>query len=156
MASNRVYKFQDINEVQFFLNGGLLGGDVKGGVYGLVGKRLTFSSPSFHVDFTAVTPAPTTRDPYTLLFPDIKAQVEAANASILVSQLGGRIVFIEKTPTNGVALASNDEAAKALLGFDKNSPSVGKVYSPPGVTATQNWVWVYSVNESTHVVYTWE
>lgn len=157
MSVNRVYKFQDIGEVQAFLNGGLIGGDVKSGVLGLVGTRLTFSQPSFYVDFAAVTPAPDTRDAYKLLFADIKAQVEAANNAILVTQLGGKIVLIEKTPTNGISLSSNDEVAKALLGFDRNNARIGKVYSPPNVTgAAQNWMWAYSVNESTHVIYTWE
>jgi hypothetical protein len=157
MPSNRIYKFSDINEAQAFLNGGLIGKDIsKGGVAGLVGKTLTFTSPAFAVTFTAAAGPPTDRDPYTLLLKDIKAQVEAANADILVQSIAGKIVFIEKTPTNGVALSGSDEPAKSLLGFDQNSASVGKFYKPPDVSGDPNYTWAYSVNESTHVIYTWE
>jgi hypothetical protein len=158
MALNRIYKFSDINEAQAFLNGAIIGRDIsKGGVRGLVGQVLTFSSPAFAVTFTAVSPAPINRDPYTLLILDIKQQIEAANGSILVQQLGGRIVFIERVPTSGVALAGNDEPAKAALGFDGNSPTVGKLFRPAGISGgPPNYTWAYSVNETTHVLFTWE
>lgn len=156
MPSNRIYKFSDINEAQAFLNGGIFGRDVSKGVVGLVGLTLTFTSPSFAVTFTAATPTPTDRDPYTLLLKDIKAQVEAANNSILVTSIGGKLVFIEKTPTSGTALSNNNEPAKALLGFDQAAATVGKFYKPPETSGDPNYVWAYSVNESTHVIYTWE
>lgn len=157
MPSNRIYKFSDINEAQAFLNGSLIGAEIQAGVVGLVGKTLTFTSPAFAVTFAAISPAPTDRDPYVLRLKDIKAQVEAANADILVQTLGGRIVFVEKVPTNGTTLSGNDEPAKALLGFDRNNAVAAKFYRPMGISGgPPNYVWVYSVNESTHVLYTWE
>lgn len=157
MPQNRIFKFSDITDAQYFLNGGLVGADIKRGVRGLVGLTLTFTSPAFAVTFTAVSPTPTDRDPYLLLLADIKAQVEAANVLISVQQYDGRIVFVEKLPDVGVALSGNNEPAKSLLGFDQNQPSIGKLYRPVGVSGgPPNYVWAYSVNESTHVVFTWE
>ena len=157
MALNRIHKFSDINEMQAFLNGGIIGKDVSKGVWGLVGQTITFTSPAFVVTFAAVSPAPAERDPYRLYLLDIKAQVEAANSNILVQQFAGRILFIEKTPTNGVALAGADEPAKAALGFDGNSPTVGKLYRPAGISGgPPNYTWAYSTSESTHVLFTWE
>jgi hypothetical protein len=158
MPVNRIFKFQDIFEVQAFLNGAIVGGNVGGGVAGLVGQTLTFTSPAFAITFKPVSPAPLTRDPYTLLFQDIKQQIEAGSTQILVQQVGGRILFIEKAPASGVALSPNNEPAKALLGFDQTGPVIGKFYKPATVAGATPpfYEWAYSVNETTHVVFTWE
>jgi len=157
MAQNRIYKFSDITDAQYFLNGGLVGGNISRGVPDLVGKVLTFTAPAFAVTFVAVSPAPPNRDPYTLLLVDIKAQVEAADPGISVQQYDGKIVFVEKVPTTGVALSGNDEPAKALLGFNQSQPAVGKIYRPAGISGgPPNYTFAYSVNESTHVLFTWE
>lgn len=157
MAQNHIRKFTDINEAQIFLNGGIIGADVRKGIAGLVGKVLTFTTPAGAVTFAAASGPPTDRDPYTLLLTDIKAQVEAAIATVQVTSLGGRLVFLEATPASGVALSGNNEPAKALLGFDGNSVVAGKFYHPTGISGGPNYyTWAYSVNESTHVIYTWE
>ena len=153
---NRIYKFTDINEAQFFLNGGIIGAPIAKGIGGLTGLTLTFTAPAFAVTFGAISPAPTGRDAYKLLLGDLKAQVEAANPGILVSQLGGRIVFVEKVPSVGVALSANNEVAKTLLGFDQHNATTGKLFRPMGIAGGPPNYTLASVNESTHIIYTWE
>jgi hypothetical protein len=153
MAQNRIHKFSDINEAQIFLNGGLVGAEVSKGIGGLVGLTLTFDAPDFAVTFAHAEV--TDRDPYTLLLSDIKAQIEEESDDILVTQSGGRIVFIEKTPSAGTALSDNDELAKAILGFDRNNAVVGKVYHPPGIGGPPNFTWV-AITDANHGIYTWE
>jgi len=153
----KIYKFSDMIEAQYFLNGGIIGVDVSQGIYGLVGQALTFSSPAvFTVNFVAAVPNPAGRDPYKLLLVDIKAQIEAANPDISVQSIGGRIVLIEKLPSLGVAFDGTVQFSKTVLGLD-NGVTVGKVYHPAGISGgPPNYTWVYSVNEGTHVVVTWE
>lgn len=150
----KIYKLNEIGEVQTFLNGGIIGSDVSRGVVGLVGQAITFTSPSFSHTFVTAG-----RNNDMLLLADIKSQLETASASaLLVFSHAGRIAFIEATPTSGVALAATNQEAKALLGFDRNSASVGKVYGSPyeGDPTPPYFLQSYSVNETTHVVYTVE
>src|SRR4051812_7578680 len=101
MSINKLRRFTNIDEVEVFLNGGILGGQLASsksgtpanlaiGVSNLVGKTLTFTSPSAaSVTFvksdvgsgSAVAPG-TNPDPYTLLPKDIIAQIEAALATV--------------------------------------------------------------------------
>jgi hypothetical protein len=153
MAQNRIYKFSDINEMQLFLNGALIGGPIPNGMGALVGLTLTFTAPAFALTF-APSDA-TDRDPNLLLFSDLKAQIEAENDAVLVTQWNGRIVFIEKTPSSGMAFGTEDEPAKTLLGFDKNRAMVGRLFHPPGIGGPPNFTYIYS-SDSSHVVLTWE
>lgn len=148
----KLQKFNDIFEVETFLNGGLIGGDVKGGVTGLVGLQLTFANPAGTVTFTTGTGT----DPYKLSFKDIKSQIEAQVATVKVTSFGGRIVFMEATPTSGVSFPATAQQSKALLGFDADTALGGKKYQPTSAGASPNVLDVYSVNETTHVVVTWE
>jgi hypothetical protein len=130
MAMTRIFKFDDLTDLQNFLNGGITGCDVSKGVGGLVGQTLTFTSPADSVTFVGPTlPGGSERDPTVLLFGDIKEQIEAAVPSLVVASNKGRIVLLEATPANGVALSDNDEAAKALLGFGAEK-AVGTFYQP--------------------------
>lgn len=157
MSTNRVYKFTDINALQYFLNGAVFGSDIpsqSGGASGwdgLVGKTLILAAPSGTVTFTAGA-GPGGR----LLFKDLKQQVEAVIPTALVTTLGGKLIIVEVTPSAGVTV-DKDGTANSILGFDSAKDSAGKIYTPPGVTAgTAQWTWAYSSNENVHVVYTWE
>lgn len=150
------HKLRDIWEVTHFLNGGLVGGSVAEGVYGLVGLTLTFTKPGFQVTFAAVNPAPTTRDPHKLMLPDIKAQVEAANPHILVIQAGGRICFVEKVPTNGVAFGAAAEASRAILGFQVSGVIEGRVIKQKMAPNGPRLEDIYQSKDGTHAVLIWE
>lgn len=158
MAANRVLKFSTISMLQSFLNGALRGANIASGVDGIVGLTLKFTSPGVHtVTFVASSG---TSDPYAsptfLRFADIKSQIEAVATGVSVRQEGGTIILIETAPTSGVALAG-DGTANKLLGFDTGNATVGKVYSPPGVTpGAQQWTWIDSTGENAYLVTTWE
>lgn len=119
----KVYKFRDTQEATWFLQGAIIGADISKGVFGLVGLTLNFTNPVGAVTFVTAS-----REGDKLLLKDIKTQVEAAIVTLKVTSLGGRIVFIEATPTTGVQVPTTDQAAKSLLGFDQNTAFAGKFY----------------------------
>ena len=171
--ANKIYKFRCIGDAIAFLNGAITGGKAQdtqtpmlgGKGLALVGKTLIFTSPSAQtVTFvrsdgsggSAHSPG-TNPDPFALLFKDIKAQIEAALATVLVTQDSeGRLVITEVTPSSGVAVTGAG-TANVLLGFDSASGATGKIYSPAAVSnAPPCWTWAYSGNDNMHNVYVWE
>jgi hypothetical protein len=153
MAAFKVRKFRDVTELEFFLNGGVYGGSgTMGGVTGLVGKDLLFTSPSA-TTCTFVAGA----DPLTLTFAEIKTQIEAAMTTLKVIPVGpnGCLGLIEKTPSSGVALKADAALTKQLLGFPYDKAVVGKVYligsTAPCVLNIYN-----DVQSNSHVLVTWE
>lgn len=154
MAAFKVMKFSNVFDLETYLNGGIVGGPTLGGVIGLVGQTLTFTSPSFSCTFVAGA------DPLTLNFAEIKAQIEAASALVRVFSVGenGRLGIIEKSPSAGIALAAAAANAKLLLGFPYDKAVTGKVYAydPSGAT-TPCLVTAYNdVQSNSHVAVTWE
>ena len=156
MASNKVYKFRSINDLNQFMNGGITGGDVSKGVSGLVGNKLKFTSPSAQEVTFVATSDP--NNPYLLHLADIKAQIEAVIPAVRVFSMDGRIAFIEVAPTSGVALgAASSLDCRTVLGFDQGHNTVGKVFAPPsGTFAAPCWTWADSTGENFHILYTWE
>jgi hypothetical protein len=156
MAALKLRKFSNVEEVQFFLDGGILGGGkTVGGVYGLVGESITFTTPSATVTFVQGADVQNN----TLTFAEIKAQIEAAITGSRVRSFGpdGAIGIIESTPTNGIALAATDQVAKKLLGFPQAAAVTGKVYKTPTTNTSPCLVAIYSdVQSNSHVVVTWE
>lgn len=156
MAALKLRKFSNIEEAQFFLDGGIIGGGkTVGGVYGLVGKDIEFSSPAASVTFVQGVD----KQNNTLTFAEIKTQIETAITGSRVRSFGpdGAIGIIESTPSSGIALATTDQVAKALLGFPQAVAVVGKVYKTPATNTPPCLVTVYSdVQSSAHVVATWE
>lgn len=155
MAAFKVRKFSNVFELETFLNGGIVGGPTLGGVSGIVGTTLTFTSPaSFSCTFVAGA------TPGVLTFAEIKAQIETAStATVRVFAVGenGRIGLIETSVSSGIALAATSSNAKLLLGFPKTVAVVGTVYlydptaSAPCVFSIYN-----DVQSASHVAVTWE
>ena len=123
MATNAIRKFQTIDLLMSFLNGAVLGNEVRSpvgspampGLQGLVGATLTLigSGPTGTVTFIrsnigsgSAVPPGTNPDPYTLLFKDIKAQIESAIAGTLVTMATGRLQIAEATPSHGITIAA--------------------------------------------------
>lgn len=159
MAINKVRKFRTIDEVQSFLNGAVSSGNtvnqVQGGpsnhgpgITGLVGLTITFSAPGPTGTVTFVASSGSNPDPNTLLFKDIKAQIEAAIPTLKVNTYDGYLSIIEATPASGVTVAKTG-TANTLLGFDTANATVGKYYLPIGAAGTPPvapyWVWVNSL-----------
>ena len=156
MASLKLRKFPNLEEAEFFLTGGIIGGcKTVGGLPGLIGKTMTFTAPSLAVTFAAGADV----QGGTLTFKEIKTQIEAVITGVVVRSFGpdGAIGLIESTPTNGVALTSSDEVAKRLLGFPQAAAATGKVYKTPTTNTSPCLVAMYSdVQSNAHVVVTWE
>lgn len=129
----KIVKTVDINEASHLLNGGIIGGNVASGIVGLVGKVLTFTTPSGNHTFT--TQGDTTRPPDVLLLKDIKTQLEAAISGLKVMAFGGKIAFIQSTPTGNTELSANSEVAKTLLGFPLTTTTKGQLVNKPGAAA---------------------
>lgn len=116
MALVKVYKFREIGELNDFLSGGIVGGDVarvsdqQPGLPNLVGKTVTFTKPVGSCTFTVGSVYPD-----YLLPKDIKAQLEAAIPGLLVKFFGPKIVFVESTPSTGCVLAAGSYGGHAAL-----------------------------------------
>lgn len=112
---------------QMLLDGALVGTQVDRGIRGLRGKTLIFTQPAAAtVTFTGST---TSGDPDLWTLKDIKTLAEAAIAGLKVMNCEGRIVFIESTPANGVALTGAG-TANTLFGFDGAASLAGRVINP--------------------------
>lgn len=163
MAVTRIHKFSDINEAEIFLNGGLILGELAGapgglagGIYGLVGKTLKFTSPAVHtVTFVGSTPSTNNPDAAVLGLADIKAQIEAVMTTLLVRSFGRRLVLIEATPSAGVTIDKTG-TSNAILGAFTGADMVGKVYAPPPSATPPCWVWASVDGNNAHVLYTLE
>lgn len=164
MSVTKIYKFPDIVSMQYFLNGAVVAGTPPknpqdaSGWYGLIGKTLIFTSPSAGTVTFAAAGAESTRDPLLLQFADVKAQIETVMSTCLVTTINGRLAIIEKTPASGVAVAKTG-TGNTLLGFDAGQATTGEVFAPPGAATpavAPSWVWAYSINENSHVVFTLE
>lgn len=125
MAALKFKKFRNIETANLLLNGALEGGSVGGGVDNLVGKAITFTSPAGTKTFTQGG-----QYQGRLSFAEIKSQLEAAMATLVVLQLDGKIIFKHATPGTVVSLGAVNEGARALLGLPNNEAISGKVYAP--------------------------
>lgn len=112
-----IHKFRDISELEVFLNGAIFGRSIVGvgQEFDLAGKTLTFTSPVAVVTFTA----PAGKE--TLSYGDVKSQIETGNIHVKVCIVGGHLAIVEKTPTNGVAVADAAEPAQAILGIGRGA-----------------------------------
>ena len=127
-----IEKFGTINEANHKIRGGIVGGSGTERPYeGLVGKTITFSTPSGTKTFTQ----PTGTQPGQMLFSHVKAQLEAAIATIEVLTVDGKIAFRHKTAGQVVALAALDEPARAIFGLANNQAISGQFLNGPGGAA---------------------
>lgn len=152
MSLLRVHKFRDVAEMELFLHGGIIGGQIgRYGIVGLVGKTITFTTPNFSHTFVTAG-----REDDALLLTDIADQLYTASTqALMVYSYHNRLVFVQKTPTTGVALGNDPQPAKTLLGLKSGLAVAGKVYAAPGGAAPA-FVTAYSTNDGAHTVVTLE
>lgn len=155
MARSRIVKFEDINLLEAFLNGGILSSADLNNLPDLSGKQLKFTLPSV---VTVTLPDPT--DPAKYRLADLVAGITSALPGLTVRQFCGKLIIVETSPTAGVALAAdgaNALSALHLLGWSKTQAVVGKVYKPTILGGGAPYVInTYSVNETTHVAHVYE
>jgi hypothetical protein len=153
MPFNKPHKFRTLDEVQGFLNGALRGANIQQGVRGLKGKTLTFTSPAGAVTFGDSSQS----DTDFFLFKDIKLQIETAIPALRVGIIDSAVTFTEASPANGVALSSNNEEAKRLLGFNQTQATAANFYAPPGdAFAAPCWTFITAAGDNQYLVLTWE
>lgn len=126
-------KFEKLEEANFWCAGGIVGGADPGTqIRGLVGQTVTFSSPAGSCTFTEA--ASGNASPGLLRFADIKSQLEAAVASLVVVAIGKKIGFKHVTPGTACAIAAVSQGARAALGLPNNEALTGVVIAKTGGT----------------------
>lgn len=159
-SRNRIRKFQTIDQVQAFLNGGIQGSKLTTAqsfgrepqlgpqAQGLVGATLTFTEPSsITVTFQASSISGGSAnggnnpDPNTLLFADIKKQIEAALATVIVSMADGALLIQEVTPNHGVTIQAGSGGGFATVvgTVNLNTLSFGSGGTVDTLTLVLSW-----------------
>lgn len=134
-------KFEKLDEANFWCAGGILGGADPGHeIGGLVGQTITFTSPVGSCTFTEA--ASGNASPGKLRFADIKAQMEAAIANLVVLTLGKKIGFKHVTPGTACTMGAVSQGGRVPLGFPNNEAVTGLVIAKFGGTdpSFQNFV----------------
>ena len=144
----KVYKFGSLDELNHFLNGGVIGGtELANTLVPIVGKTVVFTNPAGSHTFVAGA------NPAGLSLPEVKTQLEAAVTGLRVVYFERHLAFIEASPATGIVVASG--TALLDLGFDPNGVT-GLVYAGPfsGAPPTPPYfVSAYASGENAHVVY---
>lgn len=124
----RVKKIAEIDELNTYLRGGIIGGvDVRRGFSGNInGTTLVFNAPAGTVTF-ATTPM---GSQVGLKIKDIIDQINAVHAGYAHSDSQGRLVIEDPNGVVGVVLDATSTAAR-LFGFSVTG-QVGTVINPPG------------------------
>lgn len=121
----KVYKFRELDEIDLFCSGAVMGIDISkwaqnivtggGGkdfAPGLVGLTLSFAAPGPAGTVTFVAGA----DPAgRLQFAELKSQIETAVAGLLVRQFEGKLTIVESTPTYGVTVEADPAGGYATV-----------------------------------------
>jgi hypothetical protein len=145
-----VYNIPSV-DLEHFLQGGIVGAGVVGKLfYGLHGKTLNFTAPIGVVAFAA--PGGSAQSPLTIQ--DVKAQIEAAIATLLVTFKDGHIRIGMATPSAGVVL-SGAGTANAILGFGTTTPTTGTFFNKPA-GGVPEFVMANPLDQGRWQVVTWE
>jgi hypothetical protein len=118
----KILKFRTMEEANYVLRGGLLGGviprvstgdGVMLGYSGLIGAIITFTSPNDNHTFTQVAG----EFPGTISFASVKSQLEAGVTGLAVDIVKGQIGFRHTSLGTNVSLGAVDQPARAILGL---------------------------------------
>jgi hypothetical protein len=140
----KVKQLPSFDYFELFAQGGISGGPVVQG-FDLIGKTITFDLPAFTHTFTGTAGT-------RLTFQEVKTQLETASAGALtVRGIGGRIVFVQTTPTTRVKLSTAQDA-RVEFGLARNGTIEGLVLSAPG-GAAPSLINAYPDNGRVWVIY---
>lgn len=124
-----IEKFGTYSEANHMIRGGIVGGAKTAVPFeGLVGKTITFATPSGSKTFTQ----PSGTLPGQMLFKDVKAQLEAAIANLVVLSVDGKIAFRHATAGSSVSLSALDEPARSIFGLANQAAISGQCLNGPG------------------------
>lgn len=124
----RIIKCSTAEDAQAVLQGVVKTKKIDAGLYGLVGKTLTFTQPT-GATCTFVAGA---RSDGFLTFAEISAQLKTAIANLTVGQKDGAM-WLRSMNTNGVTITGG--TARADLGLQADGTTRGAVYAAPGGAA---------------------
>lgn len=129
----RVRKVAELDEVNTFLRGGIVGGkDIRPGIYGLHGLTLIFTSPAATVTF-ATTPAGSQEK---LTARQILDQINAVGALSGYARTDGSGKLTIESPTGATAVVLGAAGtANAFFGFNTDGATTGIVFAVPGGNA---------------------
>lgn len=126
-------KFEKLEEANFWCAGGIIGGADPGReIAGLVGQTITFTSPVGSCTFTEA--ASGNASPGRLRFADIKSQMEAAIANLVVLAVGKKIGFKHATPGTACTMGAVTQGGRVPLGLPNNEAVTGLVIAKAGGT----------------------
>lgn len=124
-------KFEKLEEANFWCAGGIIGGaNPSGEISGLVGQTITFSSPAGSCTFTEAASGNASQG--RLRFADIKLQMEAAIANLVVLAVGKKIGFKHATPGTACTMAAVSQGGRVPLGLPNNAAVTGVVIAKTG------------------------
>lgn len=123
----KIYEFDTVKDMEFFLRGGVTGGrqvvNQFGRVHGLDGLTLIFVSPSGTVTFSDPTGA-------GLTFAEIADQITTAIGTLSVNWLDGSLHLVLTSPSAAVTV-DKDGTANTVFGFSKKKDHAGQVFNGP-------------------------
>jgi hypothetical protein len=124
-------KYATMAEANFKIRGGIVGGVATNQPFeNLVGLTITFADPVGSCTFTQ--PSGTERG--QLKFPDVKAQIEAALADVVVTTIDNKLGLVRKTHGQNIVLDAADEPARQILGFANAEDIAGQFLNGPSGT----------------------
>jgi hypothetical protein len=125
----KIYEFDTVKEMEFFLRGGITGGKVahkNGRIHGLHGRTLVLTAPAATVTFADPTGA-------GLTLAEVATQIHAVAAAVSVNWLSGALGLVMTTPTAAVVLSASG-TANTIFGFSNSTSNTGRYFNGPAGT----------------------
>lgn len=132
----KVRKIAEIEELNTFLRGGIIGGrDIRRGILGLIdGKTLVFLAPAVTITF-ATTPS---GEQVGLTVKEILTQLNTgALTGFAKIDSAGRVVIEDPAGATAVVLDVSVSTGEGLFGFGGAVDHAGTVYGTPGSGAPE-------------------
>jgi len=139
-----VTKHRSITEMQFKLQGGIIGGrQLSQPFFPVAGLTLVFTTPAATCTFVAGA------SPQGLTFAEIKTQIQAAIANTAVQTIE---LALGVRPTNGIGVVLGATGtANSFFGFSTSSAQTGK-FIHSDETTVPYFIIAYPTNDGAHVV----
>ena len=133
----KIEKYGTLDEANLKIQGGITGGVPTSQPFvGLVGNTITFAAPAGACTFTQPTSAVVGQ----MAFKDVKAQLEAAVANLVVSSINDKLCFKHATAGSAVSLAALDEPARVALGLVNDEAIAGRCLGGPSAAAPPRFI----------------
>jgi hypothetical protein len=135
----KIEKYGTLEEANLKMQGGITGGvSTTSPFLNLVGETVTFATPAGACTFTQPSDAVVGQ----LRFKDVKAQLEAAVADLIVVSVDNKLCFKHETDGSFVSLATASpvEPGRAVLGLGQGEAIAGRYLNGPSSTDLPRFV----------------